>query len=240
MNKWIIIFISFVICSCVSKQIKHEEVQNKLVQGMSVADVIAALGIPKEKSLSDSKVQQLTYNSYIFNFVDDKLTTAKSTQANAEAEVSLKSLPNYKPNSLVLNKDVKTAICAYEVAAYLKDETLFIQAIESGVNLNWYTTRSNALCIALTEGFVKATAAVLKAGFNDELRLSNDNGGYMTPDKCVDRQKDPAVASELKKLLAGDSKNKKSDGAKKNDSESSFAWKSIEDWLKSQAPVGNK
>lgn len=205
MKKLIVILLALGLTSCATQPMKPADVQSKLAVGMSVADVIAMLGIPEEKKSLDTGKFQFVYNGYLINFADEKLTTAQILSEAALSDLALKPIEEhvlgYKPDSLVLNKDIKGVTSPYQIAAYLQNETLFEKAVEAGVNRNGFTLKTNALCVALTEGYLKGTAAVLKAGFNRNIRLRTDKGTYILAKDCVILQKDPAVAEQLKNLL---------------------------------------
>ena len=209
MRKLIVILLALEFSSCATPPMKPAEVQNKVALGMSVADVMATMGVPDEKKSLDIGKYQLVYNGYLLNFADEILTAAQSSSAAAVSALALKpieeQIPGYKPNSLVLNKEFKPVASPYQIAAYLQNEPLFEKAVEAGVNRNGFTLKTNALCVALTEGYLKGTATVLKAGFNRNLRLRTDKGTYILAKDCVSLQKDPAVAEQLKKLLSSDS-----------------------------------
>ena len=238
-----------VVCSCATQPMKPEDLQSKIALGMSTADVIATLGIPQEKKMDDKGQLQLTYDGYELNFLDNKLNSGQVLSPAAPSELQLKPVieqkPDYVSDSIVLNKNAPSVVSAYQVAGYLNDEALFEKAVAAGVKRNGFTVKTNALCVALTEGFLKGTEAVLKTGFDSTTQLRTEKGTYTFPEKCVSLQKDPAVAEQLKKLLSAHAETSASkaksesraDGeAKSEDSKSSFDWSEVEDFLKPTAP----
>lgn len=203
MKKLIIILVQVFLSSCVTQSIKQETLQ-KVAKDMSLADVVATLGIPNEKKQAN-KTQVLIYNGYELNFVADKLNTIRNTSNPETTNVDLKPVaelfPNYTPDSLVLNKDLDLEFSAYQVAGYLKNETLFLQAVQVPIRRNGYTITTNAMCVAITAGFSRGVEAVIRAGYNEDLRLRNDKGNYVFPRECVNYQKDPELAQKYKNLL---------------------------------------
>lgn len=270
MKKLIVILLALEISSCATPPLKPADVQSKVALGMSVADVMATMGVPEEKKPLDNGQFKLGYNGYLLSFADGKLTEAQISTDAALSALALKpieeQIPGYKPNSLVLNKEFKPVASPYQIAAVLQNETLFEKAVEAGVNRNGFTLKTNALCVALVEGYLNGTAAVLKAGFNRNIRLRTDKGIYILAKDCVSLQKDPVVAEELKKLLnseaqtkaasvatqlkSSDSKNtdtpsvevkandEKAPTEKKNeDSDGLLNWEAIKEFLKPVGPL---
>jgi hypothetical protein len=206
MNKLIILFFAFSLCACATQPLKSADLQSKVATGMSIADVISILDIPTERKSQEPGKIQLIYPGYVMNFADGQLRVVQATSGDTFSELSLKSvdvlLPGYKADSLILNKDFKPAVGAYRVASYLQNETLFVQAAEAGVFRNGFTMKTNALCVAMTEGYLKGAQAVFKAGYYPDVRLRTDQGTYIFPKGCLDFQKNPTVAEQLKKMLA--------------------------------------
>lgn len=206
MKKFIILLYVVTLCACATQSFQPAELQTKIATGMSVADVISTLDIPTEKKIPAAGQLQLIYPGYIMNFTDGKLTTVQSVKDDQVSELSLKPVeelkPGYKTDSIVLNKDLKPAAGAFRVAGYLQNETLFVQAVEAGVYRNGFTMKTNALCVAMTEGYLKGAEAIFKVGYYPDVRLRTDQGTYIFPKNCLEFQKDPAVAEQLKKMLA--------------------------------------
>ena len=248
------------VSSCATQPMKSEDLQTKVFIGMSTADVISTLGIPKDKKVEDKGQLQLTYDGYVLNFVDSKLSSCQNISQSGFSDLQLKIVadqkPGYMPDSLVLNKDIVPVATAYQISGYLHDENLFEKAVAAGIKRNGFTLKTNALCVALTEGFVKGAADVLKAGFNPDLQLRSDKVTIF-PENCLNFQKDPTVAEELKKLLLSEKQasairkateqKEVADGKQpvdpKNaattnneDSKSLFDWSVVADFLKPTAP----
>lgn len=222
--------------------------QSKIALGMSLPDVIASLGIPEKKNqTADGGIVTLTYPGYVLDFAEAKLTAAHALRETGNYDLSLKPVevqtPDYKPDSLVLNKDLQLEISAYYVAGYLQDESLFIKAVDAGVSTNGFTLKSNALCVALTEGFLNGTIAVMSAGFKDDIFLRTDKGTYIFPKDCITLQKDADTAGKLKKILtaiddAAKAAYQTSGDATKADlkkDESSF-WQDLKKFLEPKTP----
>lgn len=254
MKKFFILVYVFGLLSCATQSLKPADMQSKLALGMSLADVMATLGLPEEKKALENGKLQLNYPGYVLNFADDKLSAVQILSKEALANLDLQSVeqknPSYKPDSIVLNKSNKPEASAYQVAAYLHDEALFVKAVEAGVNRNGFTLKTNALCVALTEGYLKGTEAVLKAGFNSTMRLRTDKGIYILAKDCVTLQKDPEVAEKLKKLIDDEAQRveaKQKEAALKgetkvevddeNNSKYNFNWDDIKEFLKPVGPI---
>lgn len=224
--------------ACATKPVQPEILQSKLATGMSSSDVMAILGLPEERSAS-----QLIYPGYVINFSENKLTTIQKTSSEPLTELPLKNIsqqnPSYTPDSLVLNKDLNLETSAFQISGYLHDEELFLKAVDAGINRNGFTVRSNALCVALTEGFSKGAEAVIKAGYNPDLQLRTDKGTYIFPPQCVGLQKDAALAEHYKKQVTESVKaqeTKVSADGKTEEKKSTFDWQEIKDFLKPTAP----
>ena len=121
MKKLLVIFLVVGIFSCATPPMKPADVQSKLVVGMSVADVMATLGIPDEKRPLDGGKFQLAYNGYLLDFVDEKLNAARMSSDAADSDLALKSFeemnPGYKADSIVLNKDAKPLASPFQMRA---------------------------------------------------------------------------------------------------------------------------
>lgn len=225
-------------CACATQPIQPEILQSKLALGMSSSDVMGILGLPLEKSQT-----QLTYTGYVLIFADNKLTSVQATSNEHKTDLEIKNIsqqnPSYTPDSLILNKELKLEVSAFQIAGYLHDENLFLKAVDAGVNRNGFTVRSNALCVALAEGFSKGAEAVMKAGYNPDLQLRTDKGVYIFPPNCVAFQKDPALAAQYKKQVDESVKSAPKavgpDG-KTEESKSLFDWQEVKDFLKPTAP----
>lgn len=233
------------LCSCASEPLKPESVQTKIGLGMSVADVISTVGLPKEKKSTDGTMTELVYEGYVLSFSDKKLSSGRLATQSTEVAMNLRPIteqkPDYQPDSWVLNKDMKSMVSAYHVSSYLDDETLFEKAVLAGVPRDGFTLKSNALCVALTEGFLKGTAAVLKAGYDETIQLRSDKGVYIFPEACIGLQKDTAVAAELKKMLADNklAEAQKTPEEKKaaTEEKSLINWQAVKDFLKPVPPT---
>ncbi|MBY0453049.1 MAG: hypothetical protein K2P92_08440, partial [Bdellovibrionaceae bacterium] len=206
MKKLIIFIYVLTIFGCATSSLPPAELQSKVAAGMSLADVISTLDIPEEKKTLEAGKLQLVYPGYVFNFADDQLKTVETVSKEGRSELVLKPVaelkPGYTPNSLILNKDIKPAVGAFRVAGYLQSETLFVQLVEANVSRNGFTMKTNALCVALTEGYLNGAEAVFKVGYYPDVRLRTDQGTYIFPKNCLEFQKDPVVAEQLKKMLA--------------------------------------
>lgn len=238
MKSFFSIIVVLVFTSCASKPIQPEILQSQLAIGMSSSDVMAIIGIPEQRSAS-----QLIYPGYAMNFTDNKLTSIQKTSSEAVTELLLKDVsqqnPSYTPDSLVLNKDLKLEVSAFHIAGYLHDEELFLKAVDAGINRNGFTARSNALCVALTEGFTKGAEAVMKAGYNPDLQLRTEKGTYIFPPQCAGLQKDAALAEQYKKQVAESVKAQESkvsaDGTVE-EKKPMFDWQEIKEFLKPTSP----
>ncbi len=242
MKKLITILGIIVIGACATQPLKPELVQNQLALGMSVADVIAALDIPDNKKEENGQLQ-LSYPGYVLSFTNGQLTAAQTfSEKKGLGEFPLKTVaekrPDYKPDSLVLNKDLSLEASAYRVAGYLHDEALFEKAVAAGINVNGFTVKSNALCVALAEGFLKGAEDVIKIGYNPDLRLRTDKGTYIYPKDCLSLQKDAVAAEQLKNSLIAEEQKAVADekaGIKK-EKKSLVDWEAVGEFLKPQAP----
>jgi len=238
MKKLILVLSVWSVFSCATRPIQPEIMLSKLAIGMSSSDVMAVIGLPEQKSDT-----QMIYPGYVVNFKDNKLTTVQRTYKEPVVDLQLKDIaqqnPSYTPDSLVLNKDLQLELSAFQVASYLRDENLFLKAVDAGVNRNGFTLKSNALCVALTEGFSKGAEAVMKAGYNPEIQLRTDKGTVIFPPQCVAFQKDPALAALYKKQVDESLKSQtttvSADG-KTEEKKSWFNWQEVKDFLKPTAP----
>lgn len=204
-KKIIVILSLLTFFSCASRPLKPEVMQGKLGRGMSVADAIVTLGLPNQRQPETSLPAQLIYNGYLLNFTEQKLDTLEMTSGPKSESLELRSMqeirPSYKADDLSLDKDVVLEVSPFLVADYLNDETLFLKAVAAGINRDGYTMKSNALCVAMTKGFVKGAQAVVTAGYNPHVKLRSDRGGYISPEACLSTQKDLVVAEQLKKII---------------------------------------
>ena len=262
MKKIIVILSLLTLFSCASSPLKPEVMQGKLGRGMSVADAILTLGLPDQKQPETSLTTQLIYNRYLLNFTDQKLDTLEMTSGSKSESLALKSIqemrPNYTADALCLDKTVVLEVSPFFVADYLNDETLFLKAVDAGISRDGYTMKSNALCVAMSKGFVKGAQAVVTAGYNPNLKLRTERGGYISPEACLSSQKDLAIAEQLQKIISSkheadskkeaDSKNetetsKAASVAAENDSEKdknnlgfNIDWQAIKEFLKPNVP----
>lgn len=146
---------------------------------------------------------------------------------------------DYSPNMLLTKKETKSVVPPYHIAAYLNNEALFLAALENQVDLNGFTMDSNALCVAVRAGFSKGTAAILKAGFDNTLRIRNPLGVYIFPQDCIQLQRDPATLASLKQVILDHEAElaaKEKDSTKAPDKKSSFDWQKIKDFLEPVKP----
>lgn len=238
MKNLFLVITALSIFSCAARPVQPEVLQTKLAIGMSSSDVMAILGLPDQKDPG-----KLVYPGYIMKFTDNKLQSVQKTSSEPASPLQLKDIsqqnPSYTPDSLVLNKDLKLELSAFQIAGFLKDEELFLKAVDSGINRNGFTTKSNALCVALVEGFSKGAEAVMKAGYNPNLQLRTDRGTYIFPPQCVSLQKDAALAEQFTKQVSESTKEqeaKKTDEEKKEESKSAFDWQEIKEFLKPTSP----
>jgi hypothetical protein len=252
MKKIIVILSLLTFFSCASRPLKPEVMQGKLGRGMSVADVLVTLGLPNQRQPETSLPAQLFYNGYLLNFTEQKLDTLGMTSGSQSEKLDLKSIqeirPNYKLDDLSLDKDLVLEVSPFFVADYLNDETLFLKAVAAGINRDGYTMKSNALCVAMTNGFVKGAQAVVTAGYNPHVKLRSDRGGYISPEACLSSQKDLALAEQLKKII--DSKQefeatKPASTLRESNSESEVPkknlgfdinWEAVKEFLKPNVP----
>ena len=205
MKKIMVILSLLTFFSCASQPLKPEIMQGKLGRGMSVSDAIVTLGLPNQRQPETSLPAQLIYNGYLLSFTEQKLDTLEMTSGSKPESLELKSIqeirPNYKFDDLSLDKGAVLEVSPFFVADYLNDETLFLKAVAAGINRDGYTMKSNALCVALTKGFVKGAQEVVTAGYNPNLKLRSERGGYVSPEACLSSQKDLALAEQLKKII---------------------------------------
>ncbi len=236
--KFVLIILSVLtVFSCATQPVQPEILQSKLAVGMSSSDVMGILGLPEQRT-----VTQLNYPGYLLNFTDNNLVSVQKT-LEGSPELALKDIsqqnPSYTPDSLVLNKDLKLELSAFQIADYLNDEVLFLKAVEAGVNRNGFTVRSNALCVALAHGFSKGADAVMKAGYNPDLQLRTDKGTTLFPPQCVNLQKDAALAEQYKKQVDESVKEqttKVSADGTPEEKKPMFDWQELKDFLKPTAP----
>ncbi|MGZ3691311.1 MAG: hypothetical protein ACXVAX_07395, partial [Pseudobdellovibrio sp.] len=125
-------------------------------------------------------------------------------------------------------------------------ESLFEKAVQAGVKVDGFTVKTNALCVALTEGFLKGTDDVVKVGYNADLRLRTDKGTYVFPESCLDFQKDHALAEQLKTQLASSkqavavAEAAVSGTTETKKDKSLIDWEAVKEFLKPQVPTQPK
>lgn len=252
MKKIIVILSLLTFFSCASRPLKPEVMQGKLGRGMSVSDALVTLGLPNQRQPETGLPTQLTYNGYLLNFTEQKLETLEMTSGSKSETLDLKSIqeirPSYKFDDLSLDKDLVLEVSPFFVADYLNDETLFLKAVAAGINRDGYTMKSNALCVAMTKGFVKGAQEVVTAGYNPHVKLRSDTGAYISPEACLSFQKDLALAEQLKKIISSKqeaeaSKSASTSSEKNSDSEVQkknlgidINWEAVKEFLKPNVP----
>lgn len=104
-------------------------------------------------------------------------------------------------NELILKKDAELSAPAFQIMAYLGDEALYRQAV-SVLNLNGFTMNSNALCVAIRAGFVKAAEDIVKnEHYNPDIQFKDARGGYILPRNCiqyVNKEQSQEVMQQMK------------------------------------------
>jgi hypothetical protein len=235
--------------SCTTVELNAKNVKQKVQLGISQADALALFDFPEKYEKSENN-SLMVYDEVAFYFVDDKMVkgfellkneSLKTLIENKDARLNITSeIPNDLKNKIIFSKKSDNHLNPYQAFAYLNDEANFIEAVKQDFTMDYYSTTKNALCIAISAGFVSGTEALVKAGAYIDADLKEVKTGreYIKARQCVRYLKDETKLAQINKILNPDTvalkvlEAKPNEAAKKNKT-----LESIMEWLK---PVQQK
>jgi hypothetical protein len=204
------------VSACTSVELNANNVKQKVQPGMSQADALALFDFP-EKYEKDGNMSLMVYGEVAFYFIDDRMVqgfellkneSLKSLIEKKDERLSLNSkIPNDLRNKIIFSKNTENHVTPYQAFAYLNDEAHFIEAVKQEFTMDYYSTTSNALCVAIAAGFIKATEELIKAGAYIDANLKDAKTGrnYIKARDCTKYLSDEAKRAQISKLLNSDS-----------------------------------
>ncbi|MEQ1724228.1 MAG: hypothetical protein ABL930_13740 [Pseudobdellovibrio sp.] len=241
----VMIFVS----ACATVELTPKNVQQKVQVGVSQADALALFDFPDQyEKVGDQSL--MVYDKVAFYFITDKMIkgfemapndTLKTLIEKKDTRLtSASEIPNDLKNKIIFSKRSENHVNPYQAFAYLNDEANFIEAVNQEHTMDYYSTTSNALCIAIASGFVNATSALIKAGAYKSATLKDAKSGreYIKAYECVKYLKDDDKRAQINKILNPDTVAQKAEDVKPvEEAKKNQALESIMDWLK---PVEKK